>query len=155
MNGLGNPLEHKNEESSTFAVVQLLNHIQLFAAPWTAACQAALSSTVSQSLLRLMSIELVVLSNHLILYHPLLLPSVFPNIRGFSSESALCIMWPNYWSFSISTSNEYSGLISFRIDWFDLLAVQGTLKSLLQCHSSKTSILQHSVFLWSNFHICM
>ena len=94
---------------------------------------------------------------YLVLYHPLLLlPSIFPSIRGFSSESALCIMWPNYWSFSISTSNEYSGLISFRIDWFDLLAVQGTLNSLLQCHSSKTSILQHAVFFMVKLsHLCM
>ena len=114
--------------------------------PWTAACQASLSFTVSQSLLKLMSIELMMPSNHLILCCPLLLPSVFSSIRVFSSESALCIRWPKYWkfSFSISPSSEYSGLISFRIDWFDLLA--GTLKSLLQHHSLKPSILRHSAF---------
>ena len=109
----------------------------------------ALSITSSQNLLRLMSIELVMSSNHLILCHPLLLPrSIFPSIRVFSNESVLCIRWPKYWSFSfnISPSNEYSGLISFRMDWLDLLAVQGTLKILLQHHSSKASILQHSAF---------
>ena len=105
---------------------------------WTGACQASLSITNSWSLLKLMSIESVMPSNHLILCHPLLLPPSFlPSIRVFSNESALCIRWPKYWSFSISPSNEHSGLISFRIDWFDLLAVQGTLKSLLQHHSSK------------------
>ena len=116
-------------------------------APWTAACQASLSITNSQSLLKLMSIESVMPSNHLILCHPLLQPSIFASIRVFSNESVLCIRWPKYWrfSFSISPSNEYSGLISFRIDWLDLLAVQGTLKSL-QHHSSKALILQHSVF---------
>ena len=102
--------------------------------------------TNSQSLLKLMSIKSVMPSNHLILCHPLLLPSVFPSIRVFSSESVLCIRWPKYWSFSISPSNEYSESISFRIDWFDLLTVQGTLKSLLQYHSSKASILQRSAF---------
>ena len=115
---------------------------------WTAACQASLSITNSQSLLKLMSIELVMPSNHLILCFPLLLPpSIFPSIRVFSSESVLYIRWPKDWSFSfsISPSNEYSGLISFRINWYDL-AVQGTLKSLLQHHSSKTSILWHSAF---------
>ena len=117
--------------------------------PWTAAHQAFLSFTISQSLLKLMSIELVMSSNQLILSHPLpLLLSIFPSIRVFSSESVLRIRWPKYWSFrfSISPSNEYSRLISFRIDWLDLLAVQGTLKSLLQHHSSKASILQHSAF---------
>ena len=116
--------------------------------PWTAECQASLSITNSWSLLKLMSIESVMPSNHLILCHPLLLPSIFPRIRVFSSESVLHIRWPKYWSFSfsISPSNEYSGLISFRMDWVDLLAVQGTLKSLLQHHSSKASILQHSAF---------
>ena len=112
--------------------------------PWTAAHQASLSTTNSQSLLKLMSIELVMASNHLILCHPLLLPpSIFPSIRVFSKESVLCIRWLKYcsFSFSISPSNEYSGLISFRMDWLDLLAVQGTLKSLLQHHSSKASIL--------------
>ena len=124
------------------------SHVQLFATPWTAAHQASMSITNSQSLLKFMSIKLVIPSNHLILCHPLLLPSIFLSIRVFSNESVLCIRWPKYWSFSfsISPSNEYSGLISFRIDWFDLLAVQGTLKSLLQHHSSKASILQHSSF---------
>ena len=118
------------------------------ATPWTAAHQASLSITNSWSLLKLMSIKSVVRSNYLILCHPLLLPSIFPSIRIFSYESALLIRWPKYWgfSFSISSSSEYSGLISFRIDWLDLLAVQGTLKSLLQHHSSKASILWHSVF---------
>ena len=123
--------------------VQLSCSSCLFVTPWTAALQASLSFTNSQSLLRLMSIKLVMLSNHLILCRPLLLlPSIFPSIRVFSNESALHIMWPKYWSFSfsISPSNEYPGLISFRIDWFDLLAVQGTLKSLFQQHSSKASI---------------
>ena len=116
--------------------------------PWTAVRQASLSITNSQSLLKLMSIKSVMLSNHLILCHPLLLPpSIFPSIRVFSNESVLCNRWPKYWSFSfsISPSNEYSGLISFRMGW-DLLAVQGTLKSLLQHHGSKASILRHSVF---------
>ena len=116
---------------------------------WTAARQASLSITKSRSLLKLMSINLVMPSNHLILCHPLLLlPSIFPSIRVFSNESALRIRWPEYWSFSfsLSPSNEYSGLISFRMDWLDLLAVQGTLKSLLQYHSSKTSILWRSAF---------
>ena len=116
------------------------------ATPWAAAHKASLSFTISWSLLKLMSIELVKTSNHLILCHPLLLPpSIFPSIRVFSNESALCIRWPKYWSFSISPSNEYSGVISFRIDWFDLLAVQGTLKSLLQHHILKASVLWCSV----------
>ena len=115
--------------------------------PWTAAHQAPLSFTTSWSLLKFMSSESVMLSNHLILCHPLLLlPSIFPRIRLFSNESALHVRWPKYWSFSISPSNEYSGLISFRIDWFDLLAVQGTLKSLLQHHSWKAPILWHPAF---------
>ena len=128
--------------------VQSLSHVQLFATPWTAARQASLSITNSQSLLKLMSIESVLPSNHLILCHPLLLPSNFPSIRVFSNESVLHIMWPKCWSFSfnISPSNEYSGLISFRMDWLDLPAVQGTLKSLLQHHSSKASILWASAF---------
>ena len=132
--------------------VQSLSRVQLFAAPWTAAHQASLSITNSWSLLKLMSIELVMPSNHLILCHPHhLLPSTFPNIRVFSNESVLRIRWPKYWSFSfsISPSNEYSGLISFRMDWLYLLAVQGTLKSLLQHHSSKASILWRSGFLHS------
>ena len=122
---------------------------QLCLTPWTAARQASLSFTISLSLLKLMSIESVMPSNHLILCRPLLpLPSIFPSIRVFSNESALRIGWPKYWSFScnISPSNEYSGLISFKVDWLDLLAVQGTLKSLLQHHSSKASILQCSAF---------
>ena len=127
--------------------VQSLSHVQLFTTPWTAACQASLSITNSGSLLKFVSIKSVMPSNHLILDHPLLLPpSVFPSNRVFSNESVLGIRWPKYCSFSISPSNEYSGLISFRIDWFDLLAVQGTLKSLLQHHSSKTSIIWHSAF---------
>ena len=124
--------------------------VQLFGTPWTAALQTSLSITNSCSLLKLMSIKSVMPSNHLILCHPLLLlPSIFPSIRVFSNESVLHIRWPKYWSFSfsISPSNEYSGLISFRMDWWNLLAVQGTLKSLLQHHSSKTSILWHSAFL--------
>ena len=123
--------------------VQSLSHVQLFATPWTTAHQASLSVTNSWSLLKLMSIESVMVSNHLILYRPLLLPpSVFPSIRVCSNESALHIRWPKYWCFSISIrpSNEHSGLISFRIDWLDLPAVKGTLKSLLQHHSSKASI---------------
>ena len=120
----------------------MLSHVRLFAIPWTAACQASLSITNSWSLLKLMSIESVMPSNHLILCHPLLLPSIFPSIKVFSNESVLHIRWPKYWSFSfsISPSNEYSGLIFFRMDWLDLLAVQGTLQSLLQHHSSKASI---------------
>ena len=125
--------------------------------PWTAACQASLSFTVSWSLLRLMSKESVIPSNYLILCHSLLLlPSIFSTIRVFSNESALCIRWPKYWSFSfsISPSNEYLGLISFRSDCFDVLPVQGTCKSLLQHHSSKASILWCSAFLRSNSCIC-
>ena len=128
--------------------VQSLSRVWLSVTPWTAAHQAFLSVTNSQSLLKLMSIEWVMPSNHLILCHSLLLPSVFPSIRVFSNESVLRIRWPEYWSFSfnISPSNEHPGLISFRMDWLHLLAVQGTLKSLLQHHSSKTSILQCSAF---------
>ena len=134
-----------------FSSVHLLSGVQLFLTPWTAACQASLSITNSQSLLKLMSIELVMPINHLILCDPLLfLSSIFLSIRGFSSESVLHIRWPNSgcwsFSFSISPSSEYSGLISFRMDWLDLLAVQGTLKSLLQHHSSKASILRGSAF---------
>ena len=129
-------------------VVQSLR-VQLFVIPWAAAHQASVSFTISWSLLKVRSLELVMPSNHLILCRPLLLPpSIFPSIRVFSNESALCIMWPKYWSFSfnISPSNEHPGLISFRMDWLNLLAVQGTLKSLLQHHSSKALILQRSAF---------
>ena len=132
-----------------FSSDQLPCHVWLFATPWTAAHQAFLSITNSKGLHELMSIRSVMPSNHLIPCRPLLLlPSIFPSIRVFSNESALHIMWPEYWSFSfhISLSNEYSGLISFRMDWMDLLAVQGTLKSLLQHHSSKASIIWHSAF---------
>ena len=126
--------------------VQVLSRVPLFATPWTAACQASLSFGISHSLLKLMSIESAMPSNHPIFCHPLLLPSVFPSI--FSNDSAPCITWPKYWSFSfsISPSNGYSGLIFFSIDWFDLLAVRGTLKSLLQHHSSKASIFRRSTF---------
>ena len=129
--------------------IQSLSHVQPFVTPWTAACQASLSITNSWSLLKLMSVESVMPPNHLILccplFHP---PSIFPSIRVFSSESVLHIRWPKYWcsSFSISPSNEHSGLISFRMDWLDLLVVQGTLMSLLQHHSSKASILWCSAF---------
>ena len=129
--------------------VQSFSHVRLFETQGTAAHQASLSTTNSHSLLKLMSVKMVMPSNHLILCHTLLfLPSIFPSIRVFSNESALYIGWPEYWSFSfsISPSNESSGLISFRMDWLDLLAVQGTLKSLLQHHSSKASILQCSAF---------
>ena len=135
-----------------FSSVQLLSPVQLFATPWTVVHQASLFITNSGSLLKLMSIQLVMPSSHLILCHSLLLsPSIFPSIRVFSNESVVCIRWPKYWSFSFSIrpSNEYSGLISFKMNWLDLLAVQGPLKSLLQHHnhSSKASILQRSVFL--------
>ena len=132
---------------SFFEGVQWLSQVQLFATPQTVACQASLSITNSQSLLKLMSTELVMPSHHLMLCHPLLLlPSNLPSIRVFSNESALHIRWPKYWhfSFSISPSNEYSALISFRINWFDFLAAEGTLKRLLQHHSSKASILRRS-----------
>ena len=126
-------------------LVQLLSHVLLFVTPWIVALQASLSFTISHSLLNF--IKSVMSFNHLILYRPLLLlPSIFPRIRVFSNESALCIKWPKHWSVSISPSNEYSELISFRIDWFDLLAVQGTFKSLFQHHNSKASILQGSAF---------
>ena len=157
--------------SSFWCFCNQFSHVQLFVTSWTAARQAPLSITNSWSLLKLMSIKSVMPSNHLILCHPLLLPSIFPTIRVFSNELILCIIchplllpsifptirvfsnelilcirWPKYWSFSVSPSNEYSGLISFRVDWLDLLAVQGTLKNLLQHHSSKASVLQHSAF---------
>ena len=139
----------------TIAVVQTFSHVWLFATPWTAAHQASLSFTISLSLLKLTSAESMMPSNHLVLHLLLLLlPSIFPSIRVFSNELALHIRWPKYWSFSlsISPSTKYLELISFRIDWLDLLAVQGTLKSLLQHHSSKASILRLSSS-WSNSHI--
>ena len=144
--------------SSMFTASVQFSHSRcpIFATPWTVACQASMFITNSWSLLKLMFIESVMPSNHLILYHPLLLPpSIFPSIRVSSCESVLRIRWPKYWSFSfsISLSNEYPGLISFRIDWFDLLAVQGTLKSFLQHHSSKAIILWCSAFFMSNSHI--
>ena len=141
-NGLTKKKDH-------FSSVQSLSHVWLFVTPWTAAHQASISISNSWSLFKLMSIESVMPSNHLILCCPLLLwPSIFHSIRIFANESVLCIRWPRYWSFSfnISPSNEYSGLVSFRMDWLDLLAVQGTLKNLLEYHSSKASILQHSTF---------
>ena len=144
-----------------FSSLQLLSRVRLFVTQWTAAQKASLSITNFQSLLKLTSVVLVMLSNHLILCHPLLLPpSIFPSIRVFSNKLVLHITWPKYWSFSFSISisppSEYSGLISFRIDCLDLLAVQGTLKSLLQHHSSKASILQHSAFFTVQLlHPCM
>ena len=139
-----------NTYKGTFYSVQSLSHVRLFATPWTVVRQASLAITNSQSLLKLISIISMMPANHLILCHPLLLPPpIFPSIRVFSNDSVLHIRWPKYWSFnfSISPSSEYSGLISFRMDWIGLLAVQGTLKSLLQHHSSKASILQLSAFL--------
>ena len=137
-------LINRIEATDTVAsAVQSLSHV--FMPPWTAARQASLSFTISRSWFKLMSIELAMPSNHLILYHPLLLlPSILLSIRVFSNVSVLCIWWPEYWSFSISPFNEYSGLIFFRMDWFDLLAVQGTLESLLQHHSSEASVLWRS-----------
>ena len=143
--------------SVQFISVQSLSRVRLFATPWTAARQASLSITNSQNLLKLMSIKLVMPSNHLVLCRLLLLLTlIFPSIKVFSNESALHIRWPKHWSFSFSTSpsNEYSGLIFFKIDWLDLLAVQGTLKSLLQHSTSKASILWGSAFFMSNSHIC-
>ena len=147
-----NKLRYSGDLATQFSSVQSLSHVRLFVTPWIAACQASLSITNSQSLLKLMSIESVMPSNHLILHCPLLLPpSIFPSIRIFSNESGLHIRWPKYWSFgfNISPSNQYSGLISFRMDQLGLLAVQGTFKSLLEHHSSKASILQCSVFFYS------
>ena len=138
-----------------FSSIQLLGLVWLFVTPWIIAHQASLSNTNSKSLFKFMCIKLVMPSNHLILCRPLLLlPPIYPSIRVFSSESVLCIRWPKYWSFSfsISPSNEYSRLISFMMDWLDLLAVQGTLKSLLQHHSSKASILQCSAFFRVHDH---
>ena len=148
-------MKNFTRELESISSVQFLSRVWLFVTPWTAACQASLSIANSQSLLKLMSIESVMPSNHLILCCPLLLlPSVFPSIRVFSNESVLHIWWPDYWSFSfsISPSRKYSGLISFRMNWFHLPEGQGTLKSLLQHHSSKPSILWHSD-LWSKSHI--
>ena len=148
--GKNTKIKSKNSfVSCIFSSVQSLSHVRLFVTPWTAARRASLSITNSWSPPKPMSIESVMPSNHLILCCPLLLlPPIPPSIRIFSSESGLHIRWPKYWSFSfnISPSNEHPGLISFRMDWLDLLAVQGTLKSLLQCHSSKASILWHSAF---------
>ena len=137
-------------------VVQWLSCVWLFTTPWTVARQAPLSSPVSWSLLKFISIESVTLSNHLILCHLLFLPSIFPSIRVFSNESALRITWPKFWSlsFSNSPSNEYSGLISFRIDWLDLLDVQGTLKSLLQITVRKHQFFCAQPCLWTNSHVC-
>ena len=140
---------HLYSQVIQFHSVQSLSRVPLLVSPWTSTLQASLSITNSRSLLKFMSIESVMPSNHLILCHPLLLPpSIFPSIRVFSNESALHIRWPKYWNFSfnISLSNEYSGLIPFRMEWLDLLAVQGTLRSLLQHHSSKASILWCSAF---------
>ena len=135
--------------------VQLLSCVWFFVTPWAVAPQAPLSSIISGRLLKFMFIVLVILSSHLILCRPLLLlPSIFPSIRVFSNESALCIRWPKCWSFRISPSNEYSGLISLRMDWFDPLGVQRTLKHLPQHHSLKASFLRRSAFLWSSSHIC-
>ena len=151
--------KHLKNALAQFNSVQWLSRVQLFVTPWTAAWQASLSITNSWSLPKLMSIEMVIPSNHLIFCHPLLLPpSIFPSIRVFSNESVLHIRWPKYWSFSfsISPSNEYSGLISFKMDWLYLLVVQGTLKSLLQHHSSKASVLQCSAFFILQLsHPCM
>ena len=139
----------------SFSSVQLLSHVLLFVTPWTAACQDSLSITNSWSLLKLMSIESVMTSNHLILCRRLLPPSIFPSIKVFSNESLLHIRWPKYWSFSfsISPSNEWSGLISFRMDWLDLLAVQGLLRVSSKHHSSKVSILGCTASSQSNSHI--
>ena len=140
-----------------FVVVEAISCVWFFVALWTVACQPRLSFTIFHSMLKFMSIELVKLSMHLILCRTLLLlPSIFPSIRVLSNESALQETWPKYWnfSFSISPSNEYSGLIPFRIDWFDFLAVKETVKSLLQHHYSKASVLRHSASLWSRCHIC-
>ena len=140
--------------SVQFSSVQSLSRFELFATPWTAACPASLSYTNSLSSPKPMSIESVMPSNHLILCHPLLLlPSIFPSIRVFSSESVFCIRWPKYWRFSISPSNEHSGLISFRMDWLDLLAVQRILKSLLQHTFQKHQFFNTQISLWSNSHI--
>jgi len=155
---LGRNQHNTVKQVRQFSSVQSLSHVWLFATPWTAAHQASLPINNSWSLLKLMSIESVMPSNHLILCIPLLPPAIFPGIRVFSNESVLHIRWPTYWSFSFSISpfNEHSGLISFRMDWLDLPAVQGTLKSLLQDHSSKPSILQCAAFFTVHLsHPCM
>ena len=139
-------LQHFWKTITIFVAVQSFSHVRLLVTPWTASHQASLSFTISQCLLKLISIESVMPSNHLVLCSSLFLPSFFLSIRVFSKESAVCIRWPNYWSIGIRISNEYSGLISFKIDWFDLLAVQQALRNLLQHHSSKASILWHSAF---------
>ena len=142
---------------SYHCIVRSLSHVQLSLTPWTAACQAPLSTIISGNLFKFLPIQLVMLSNHHILCHPLLLlPSVFPSIRVLSKQSALPIRWLKHWSFSIRPSCEYSGLISFRTDWFDLLAVQGTLKSLLWYHISKASIVWCSAFFMVQLtHLCL
>ena len=143
-----NNIEPNTSEVTSF-IIQLLSQVQLFETPCTVACQVSLSFTISWSLLKLMSVKSMMPSNHCILCRPLLLlPSIFPSIKVFSNESVLLLRCPKYWSFSFSISpfSEYSGLVSFRIDWFDLLEVQGTLKNLLEHHSSKASVLQHSGF---------
>ena len=157
---LGKLSRCSTSQKEPLAVVRLLSCVWLFVTPWTTAHQVCLSLTISWTLPKFMSIELVMLSNCLILCHTLLfLPSIFPNIRVSSNESALCIRWPKYWSFSISPSNEYSRLMSFQIDWFELFAVQGTLKTLLQnhqpplCCKSKTLARRHGVFLVLNLSI--
>ena len=148
--GIQKDITHiKEKPEAQFSSIRSLNHVRLFATPWTEARQASLSITNSWSSPKPMSIESVMPSNHLIFCRPLLLlPSIFPSIRVFSNESVLRISWPKYWSFSfnISPSNEHPGLVSFRMDWLDLLAVQGTLKSLLQHHSSEASVLRCSAF---------
>ena len=143
--------------SVQFSSFQSLSHVEIFVTPWTVACQASLSITNSQNLLKLKSIESVMLSNPLILCYPLiLLPSIFPSIRVFSNESALYIRWPKYWSFSlcfsISPSNEYSGLISFRIDWFDLLSSKGLSRVFSNTTVQKHPFFRAQLSLWSNFH---
>ena len=148
-----NNIEPNTSEVTSF-IIQLLSQVQLFETPCTVACQVSLSFTISWSLLKLMSVKSMMPSNHCILCRPLLLlPSIFPSIKVFSNESVLLLRCPKYWSFSFSISpfSEYSGLVSFRIDWFDLLEVQGTLKSFLQHHNSKASILWHSTFFMVQF----
>ena len=142
--------------STAFSSVQSLSHVQLFVIPWTAACQASLSIANSRSLLKLISIESMMPSNHLILCHPLLLlPPIFPSIRVFSNESALCITWPKYWSFSfsISPSNEYSGLISFRVDWLDLLLCKGLSRVFSNTTVQKHQFIDAQLSLYSNSHM--